>query len=340
MGVSTQALSASSVTRVALTISGPGMAPIVRDLVKTNGQWQGVVGNIPVGVNRVFHAEAFDAGNTKVYEGEATGVSISKNQTVTVVLVLQQSAAPIPFTNTVPYIDAVTASSSAVSPSDTIHLSVAGHDVDPADAITFQWTATGGTFDSPATTSPVWTAPLAEGIYTLTVTAIDGKNATRTISVGVSVSAANARGKGNVKASFNTWPEVARVTAAPGRVGVNEVAALDLTAVDNDGDVLGFAWSDGGCGGIFSSPTARTPSWTAPPVAPLGGTCALRSTVTDGRGGSNTGTITIQVGPPQSVLLAPVITGSGQTAAAVGAGHAVQFDVAANDPQGQPLTFS
>jgi hypothetical protein len=340
VGVSTQALSASSVTRVSLTISGPGMTPIVRDLLKTSGQWQGVVGNIPVGVNRVFHAEAFDAGNVKVYEGEATGVSIAKNQTITVVLVLQQNAAPIPFTNTVPYIDSATASSNAVSPSDPVYLSVAGHDVDPGDSIAFLWTATGGSLDNPSATSPVWTAPATEGVYALTVTVNDQKNATRALTVNVAVTAASGRGKGNVRATFNTWPEVTSVTAAPGRVDVNGVAALSVTAVDNDGDLLGYAWSDSGCGGVFSSPSARNPSWTAPPVAPVTGTCALRAVVTDGRGGNNTGTLTIQVGPPQSVLLAPVITASAQSAASIGAGDTVTFDVSATDPEGQALTFS
>jgi formylglycine-generating enzyme required for sulfatase activity len=63
-------------------------------------------------------------------------------------------------------------------------------------------------------------------------------------------------------------------------------------------------------------------------------------TVTDGRGGTTTGTFVEQVGAPSTVGLAPVITATAQSATSVDGGGTVVLDVAATDPKGQALTFA
>ncbi|HYO57842.1 hypothetical protein [Archangium sp.] len=68
-----QTLSASDVTRVAVLVTAPGMAPLTTELVKTERQWGGTLGRIPAGTDRTFTAEAFGADGTKLYAGEATG---------------------------------------------------------------------------------------------------------------------------------------------------------------------------------------------------------------------------------------------------------------------------
>jgi formylglycine-generating enzyme required for sulfatase activity/plastocyanin len=341
IGVTGQAVSTADVVRIDVTVTGVGITtPIAYSLKKTKGQWGGVIGQIPAGANRTFHADVYDLTNAVIYTGDATGVTIGNKQTATVVLVLQQKTAPDPFHDTVPFIDSATASAASVAPGDAVSLNVAAHDVDPGDTVSYAWTSSGGAFDSATSTHPVWTAPATEGTYALTVTVRDGKGATRALSLNVDVHAANGRGSASMTASFNAWPAVTSVLATPGRVDVGQSATLATTASDPDGDALSYAWSDGGCGGSFSSASAQSPTWTAPATAPGAGTCALVVTVTDGRGGTTTGTFVEQVGAPSTVGLAPVITATAQSATSVDGGGTVVLDVAATDPEGQALTFA
>ena len=85
-----QALSASDVTRVKVTVSVSDVTSIVVELSKASGTWGGLIGNIPAGTNRAFLVEAFDASNTKRFGGQTSGVTITANQTVAVALTLQK----------------------------------------------------------------------------------------------------------------------------------------------------------------------------------------------------------------------------------------------------------
>src|SRR4051812_20183855 len=50
------ALTASDVTRVTVTVSGPGIDPAIStDLAKTSGKWSTVISNLPAGAGRTFH---------------------------------------------------------------------------------------------------------------------------------------------------------------------------------------------------------------------------------------------------------------------------------------------
>jgi plastocyanin len=104
-------------------------------------------------------------------------------------MVLQQTTAPTPFHNAVPVIDALVASADAVGPGKTVTLSVAAHDADPGDSLTYAWTATGGSFAGAATAASTWTAPAAEGSYQLTVTVTDTKGGALSVSLAVTVGA-------------------------------------------------------------------------------------------------------------------------------------------------------
>src|SRR5690349_14514250 len=75
-----QALTASDVTRVKVTISATDMTSLIVELSKSNGTWGGVISNIPTGSGRTVLAEAFDSTNTKRFQGQTTGVTITANQ--------------------------------------------------------------------------------------------------------------------------------------------------------------------------------------------------------------------------------------------------------------------
>ena len=68
VGISTQALTSNDVAKVVLTISGPNISPdIVHNLVKTNQQWKGEIGQIPAGADRTIVAEAFSRKDELLY---------------------------------------------------------------------------------------------------------------------------------------------------------------------------------------------------------------------------------------------------------------------------------
>ncbi len=336
VGVSVSALTAADVTKVTVTVTGTNISnPIVHDLHKVQGQWQGIIGGIPSGDGRVFQAAAFDSGNTLIYEGQTANVTISKGQNIAVLILLQQKDPPDPFNNTVPYIDSLVASSNAVAPGDTVSIEVVAHDVDPGDSITYAWSSPAGAFDDVSLCDPTWTAPTAEGDYGLTVTVSDLANGSRSVTLTVEVRSYHGRGNAEIEVEFNTWPEITSVVADPGKVDVLAATSLGVIAYDNDGDTLTYAWADegGDCAGVFSSVAAPNSSWVAPPAPPVYGTCALRVDVTDGRGGSNTGTITVHVGPADSFNIAPVVDSTYQSTDRVAPGERVYLGTVAHHPE-------
>lgn len=344
IGVSTQALSATDVAKVTITVSGDNINPsIVQNLVKAGGQWKGIIGKIPAGSNRTFLAEAHDSNDNVIYEGSITNQTITKGAPLTVVILLQQKTQPDPFLNTVPRIDSIVASSNAVGPGETVSLTAAASDPDAGHAtnLTYAWTASGGSFTNGNTATPTWTAPTGTGTYTLTLTVTDPKSGKVTATLSVGVEAHYARGKAKVSVSFNTWPEIASVTASKGRINKEETTALTLVASDADNDTLSYAWtSKDGCGGSFNSSTAKNPVFTAPVTIPTNGICTLEVTVTDGRGGSNTGDITIQIGAPLDANRAPQLTTTFQSAEMIEPGDAVTLRVVAVDPDSNSMTFA
>src|SRR5512145_2084313 len=69
INLSVNALTREDITRVAVEISGPGMAAMQADLVKYGDLWTGVVGQIPAGADRAVVARAYDVDGTLLYEG-------------------------------------------------------------------------------------------------------------------------------------------------------------------------------------------------------------------------------------------------------------------------------
>lgn len=340
VAVATSALSTTDIVRVNVEIGASNITPAIsQDLVKAGNNWKGTIGNIPAGSNRTFTVKAYNGSSTVVYYGTQSGVTISSGSTTTVVIVAQQQTAPTPFANTAPLISALTASGTQVHPLGTATLSVTASDAD-GDTLTYAWTATGGTFTGGTTAAPTWTAPATPGSYTLTVTVSDGNGGQNALSLVMAVQSSST-GNAAMSLTFNTWPVVTQVAATPGEVNVSQSTTLSITASDPDGDTLTYAWSDGACGGSFSSATSATPTWTAPASAPAGGACTLTATVSDSNGGSTTGAITIKVGAPTSAPNAePVIQSTMQSDTYAAAGTTITFRVVAHDPEGTALTIT
>ena len=338
------ALAALEVTRVEATVTGPALsAPKTFQLSKRDSSststWGALIGSLPVGSNYLFSVKASDHLSTVNYTGSAAGIAIVKDAVATVIITAQQVVAPVPFKNGVPVIDSLVLSSTNVAPGATITAKATAHDPDAGDTLTFAWTASPVVdhFSAPSAATTDWTAPTTEGDQTLALTVTDNHGATALVSTIVHVSASNGKGQASIAVSFNTWPVVTDLVAAPAYLVLGAPTSLAVTASDVDSDALTYAWTSTCAGGTFANPTAASTRFTLPAGA-TAASCDFTVAVSDGRGGSTTGQTNLPVGAPMSIE-APIITGSVQSVAAVLAGGSVNFSVTATDPQGGALSF-
>lgn len=141
-------------------------------------------------------------------------------------------------------------------------------------------------------------------------------------------------------ASPNTAPTLTGPTVEVTGVGSEVPVALTLEASDADGDALTYAWtqSPAAPAGTFDDASAPSPSWTAPRVDSEQ-RFTLTVTVSDGRGGSEQGSVDVDVSPlraNQPPTVASTISGP----ATLVAGATGTFSLTASDPDGDPLTYT
>lgn len=341
--LSVHALGALDVQSAVATVSGPALpAPLSIPLSArgSTGTWGALIGSLPVGSNYVFTVSALDKSANPDYAGTASGIAILKNQTTTVVITAQQTAASVPFKNAVPVIDSLVLSSTNIVPGATITAKATAHDPNAGDTIAFAWSVSPASdgFSAPTAATTNWTAPATEGDQTLVLAVTDNHGASTSASIVVHVSASNGRGQADVNVTFNTWPVVTDLVAAPGYLVLGSPTSLTVTASDADGDALSYAWTSSCTSAVFSSATAATTSVSLPTGA-TDTSCDLTVTVSDGKGGVTTGDTTLPVGKPVAIQ-APSITDSVQSVSVVDVNGNVNFSVDATDPQGSALTFA
>ncbi len=337
---STQALSANDITRVKVTVSATDMSSLVVELAKSNGTWGGLIGNIPAGSNRAFLAEAFDSSSTKRFQGQTSGVTITANQTTAVAITLQEISPPPPYANEAPVIDSLVASSTSVQTGASLSLTATVHDPNAGDTLTLAWTASGGTFSAPAAATTSWTAPSSVGVQTLTLTVTDSQGAAVSVSLVVNVVSGTSTGNAAVNISFNLFPVVSRVSASLNRLDAGQSTSVSAQAADADGDALTYQWT-ASCPGTWTQATSSTASFV-PSSVPAGAcnNCQLTVTVQDGRGGQNTGSLSLCIASSSSNRFPPSFTNFYQSATSTSPGQTVNFDVTAMDPQSSSLTFA
>jgi N-acetylneuraminic acid mutarotase len=335
-----QALSASDVTRIQVTVSGSSMASFAVELAQSNGSWGGLIGHIPAGSGRSFLAKAYDASGTLRFQGQASGVSISANQTTAVAITLQEVAPPPPYANEAPVIDSLVASSTSVATGGTLSLTATVHDPNPGDTLTVAWTASAGTFSSTSATSTSWTAPATPGIQTVTFTVTDSQGASASISLALNVLPGASTGSAAISISFNLWPTVSKVAASQSRLDAGQSTAVSATASDADGDTLSYQWA-ASCPGTWTNATSSAASFVPSSVpASACNNCQLTVTVQDGRGGQTTGSLALCVATTSTTRFPPRFTQSYQSVLSASPGQTVTFDVTALDPQSSTLTFA
>ena len=335
-----QALS-SSVSRVSVTVSAADQPSVSVDLVFSNGSWGGLMSSLPVGSHRTFLARAFDASGTPLYEGSASGISISANQTTLVALTLQQLNAPPPFQNAAPFIDSLVGASVPVAAGGTLSLVATAHDPNAGDTLSYAWSATEGSFSQASAASTSWTAPSTSSYQTLSLTVTDSGGLSSSVSMVVYVAQGPMLGSAEVSISFNLSPEVASLSAAPTRLAVGQPTAVSVSASDLEGDSLSYAWS-ASCAGSWANASSSSAQFT-PSALPFGecNNCRLTVTISDGRGGRSTGTVALCVSnAPTTNHLQPVIVAASNASSTAAPGQVLTYEVMASDPEGTALSFS
>jgi hypothetical protein len=144
-----------------------------------------------------------DEGDTLSYAWSASGGAISgtgsmvtwiaptTEGTYTVTVTVSDDEATvsdscsIQVVNAPPAIASLTPSATNLAPAGSCTVTCTASDPD-GDSLTYEWTASGGTITGTGS-MVTWTAPAAEGPYTITVTVSDGKGGTDSESCAVSV---------------------------------------------------------------------------------------------------------------------------------------------------------
>ncbi len=243
---------------------------------------------------------------------------------------------PPPAANQPPTLTRAVATPTEVTSGNPVALTLEVMDPD-GDALTHSWTqdppSPAGTFSDASAANPTWTAPevTAETPFQLDVAVADGKGGSARGSVVVKVLPAFP---GNHTPTLSGSPQASVSTVAE-----QQPVTLSVTATDEDGDPLTYAWSQvspSSPTGTFGNAASATSTWTAPDVSATG-SYVLRVTVTDGKGGSVQGTVSVNV---TKVNQAPTVPATITVPATVRAGDLVTLSLGASDPDGDPLTFT
>jgi hypothetical protein len=335
---------ASSISRVTVTASAADMPSASVELASPPGTRSGSLGNLRAGANRSFLAQAFDASGKRLFEGSASGVSLSAGQTPLIAIALQEYNAPSASLSESPVIDSLVASSTSVPAGGTVSLQATAHGLHPEEPLTYAWSSSEGSFSPASEASTTWTAPASTGTHTLTVTVTDSGGMSSSASVDITVLSSEGQGTAQFTVSFNSTPSVASLTATASRMAVGQTTAVSVSATDLDGDSLAYAWS-ATCAGTWAEGTSSSARFT-PSELPAGScnNCELTVSVSDGRGGQNTGTLALCVGTtPVPQHFNPLVIGTYSSVPPweiLSEGQVLTYEVVGSDPEGSALSFS
>jgi PKD repeat protein len=195
----------------------------------------------------------------------------------------------------------------------TVTFSSTGSSDPDGDPLTFSWAFGDNTTGSGAGPSHQYTSA---GNYTAVLTVSDGRGGTATANVGINVTAPNRSPV--AAASGNPTSGIAPLTVQFSSAGSS----------DPDGDPLTYSWA-------FGDNTTGSGAGPSHQYTTAGNYTAVL-TVSDGRGGTATASVGINVAPNRS----PVAAASGNPNSGT-APLTVQFSSAgSSDPDGDPLTYS
>ena len=206
-------------------------------------------------------------------------------------------APPEPANNS-PVITALQADLQEVQPLGKTNFTCSASDPD-GDALAYRWTASAGTIDG-SEAAVTWTAPKDPGSYKVTVAVSDGKGGAATKDAVVTVpekpnnppviSAIKFNRPGRMPITVKTNPTEKEVKDSPDLVLVKyETADVGCVATDPDKDELTYIWKASGGQIKGNGPNIK---WLAPMDTE---SYIITCDVSDGRGGTNSFTISVTV---------------------------------------------
>ena len=340
----------SVVVQIESDLSGPNPASIQKPIKVPLGQkvtgnnWSTTAQGIPAG-NVKYTGTAYQ-GTTSIFTGSVLGV-ITAGQTASVTLNLFQTT-PNAFANNAPVIDALQVGTTSATPGQVVSVSIVAHDPDAGDTLTYGWTATCGTFATASSASTTWTAPASTSApCVLTVTVTDNHGAANAAVATISVQSSNVGG-----VAITVVPDLAPIimginvnvtnTATPPVTSpfvTGSVANLSVIASD-DGSIASYAWTqNAACTGGFSNAAISNPAFTV--TAAAGTSCVFTVVVTDDKGQSTTGTLTLPVVPAAgSAVAAPVVGIYSQSSDNIALNQTLYLYLVASQIAGDVLDFT
>jgi hypothetical protein len=367
--VTAHALTASAVAEVRLTVQSPSVLPTPLRvlLVGNSDKFSAVINNLAVADDYAFTAEAFDGSGKLIAHGTGVGVVISKGQTTTVIIYLNELSQPSPFADSSPLIDAITLSASSVAPGGSVAFSATAHDPDPGQTATlaFSWvpaagcgtitdasTVPGTDFAHPSQSKATWTSPQASAKCSITLTVKDVPGLANSATFVVTVTSnANGVGAANVSAVFNGAPVISGLTADPAQIFTDSVTSgmVAVLATDPENDTLSYSWTmpaTSPCTAVLATPAEASTDFTISGTAADATSCTFLVAVSDGYWpGTNfvrnvsTASLTLAVTHAVVVQVPPVFGIAYQSEGSAASGSLVMFAAIASDPAVGKLSF-
>ena len=199
--------------------------------------------------------------------------------------------------NSLPEIISLETGAEVIGPSESCLIECLAYDRD-GDILTYKWTADAGKITNMVQRegSIAWTAPKAEGLYSINVMVQDGREGNEAEGTGVSASIA-------ITVKDNHPPVITELVVEPEWVLLSESCHIELSAEDQDGDELSYEWVAER--GVISG-TGRAVDWTAPGSS---GLYVIIATVSDGFGKETSRAISVSVSAfPPPVIKEIVVT--------------------------------
>jgi hypothetical protein len=341
-----------NVNQVRVTVSGSKLPSAVSQSLSLSGsQYSAWIQNLPPGNDYTFTAVAVDESANVLLQGSVSRQTIAQGRTASVTIYLSKGKTA--YASSAPVIDSVSATSLTASYGDTLQFQAAAHDADPDDTaqLTFNWTATCGTFtkitNTPGTdvvgskSLAAYMAPTEGQRCSISLLVADAAKHSTVTSLDIVLK--EAVGQASIGVLANGAPVLSLLAASPGQLPTGGSTVIQAFASDPDAESLNYAWSTS-CPGSFDSTSLDTATFTLAPQSQAT-SCTFSVFIDDGRDergnlkNTSENHLTLAVGEP-SVVVSPTFGVGYQSDDSFVDGQAVSLAIQASDPAQGTMTYT